>query len=177
MGWDVWPPFPGVRCLLLCVFLRTKGCLFPFTRTQNFSVASILWPYHLVLLPPSILKVKLNRVVYAEHKPKFSVENVEERVLNSSASNNQWARHLEMWWILIVEICPCCGEVYLKCFIADESMFAKFKKVSVLACILNIPRDCVFNFFFLLRHRLVKLNLRDSSCVLILSPCVHAHLY
>lgn len=84
---------------------------------------------------------------YAGHKQKFSVENVEERVLNSSASNNQWARHLKMCWIIIVEICVCCSEVYLKCFTADESMFAEFRMVSVLACILNIPMDCVFNFF------------------------------
>lgn len=38
--------------------------------------------------------------------------------------------------------------MYLKCLIADESVFAKFKKVSVFACILNILMDCVFNFLF-----------------------------
>jgi len=42
-----------------------------------------------------------------------------------------------------VEICVCHRKMHLKCFIADESMFAEFKEVSVFACILNIPMDCV----------------------------------
>lgn len=84
MGWAVWPPFPGVGCILHCIFFRTKGYLLSFASTQNSSVVSVLQPFHTVLLPSSILKVKLNGVVYA----KFSVENLEEGVLGSSANNN-----------------------------------------------------------------------------------------
>lgn len=42
MGWAAWPLFPGIGCLLLSVFFRTKsGCPLPAHRTLLLCFAAL----------------------------------------------------------------------------------------------------------------------------------------